>query len=145
IGRGSEQAALGIHIIRHSPDMAERVLVELDIGADPVFFPKAAARLKEGPRSRVVRNCRDRITLALRPAGMYWNLPQHNGRHATNQILRLHGLFFVRLAIADAHAARAVLDSRDWSCEPDAVDEPRSERIGHHLVPALQAENLGRK
>src|SRR2546427_10880870 len=125
--------------------MIERMFVELDIGADSVLFPKAAARLKKGPRSRVVRDCSNRITLALRPRGMHWNLPQHNGWHATNQVLRLHGFFFARFAIAYAHAARAVLDSRDGSFEANTTAEPRSERIGHPLVPALQAEDFRRK
>src|SRR5215813_1500673 len=134
-----------IHIICYPPDMAEGAFIELDIWADPVLFLEACARLKEGPRSRVVRNCRNCITLALRPGGNYGNLLQHHGRHATNQIFGFYDLLFTRFAVVSAHSVWAMFDLRDGSFEANTVAEPCSKRICQPLVSTFKAKNFGRE
>src|SRR5213595_3957708 len=75
VRRAYEKPPTCVYIIGHSPNMVQRPFVELDVRTDAVLFPKAAARLKEGPRSCVVRDASERIALALGPRGNHGNLP----------------------------------------------------------------------
>src|SRR5262249_6573639 len=141
--RAHHEAAVGLHVVAHPPDVLERGLAEDHRRRHPILLPVSRPRLEDGTRGRVVREALHHELAGFGPGRRDRDLAELNERHRGDEPVGLERLLLPGLAEAHADAGVAPLDAGHGAAETDPIAELRGEGVWQGLVAALDAEDLG--
>src|SRR5207237_10411587 len=97
------------------------------------------ARLKYHSRVHVISHSVDRVDFRVRPGGPHRNVAQHRGVHTAHQVVAIHHLLTIRLAVADPNATLTTLDGGERSAEVNPFTQLCGKCVGQPLIATLNS------